>query len=118
MIDDPERMHNLIVDIWPRQYAQSHSRNSGTRHAKAACAQSHKSDAKGCGGNTTKIRVKEGSRVINLHQFWDGAVLGSSDPQAARNAAAKLRSAYPKASLTVVQDRPYIDASSFERWGR
>jgi hypothetical protein len=70
------------------------------------------------GGNSTKIRAKEGAKVINLHQFWDGAVLGSSDPQAARNEAAKLRAAYPRSAMTAMQDRPYVNASSFENWGR
>lgn len=67
------------------------------------------------GGNSTMIRAKEGARTINLHYFWDGAILGSSDPKAARNAASKLRAAYPKASM---KDRPYVDAGTFENWGR
>lgn len=70
------------------------------------------------GGNSTKIRTKEGARVINLHQFWDGALLGSSDPQAARNNAIKLRSGFPKTDLIAIKDRTYLDATSFESWGR
>lgn len=70
------------------------------------------------GGNSTKIRVKEGARIINLHQFWDGAVLGSSDPNAAKNMATKLRATYPKTSMTMLRERPYLNTSTFENWGR
>jgi hypothetical protein len=68
--------------------------------------------------NAIKIRVKPDSREINLHQFWDGAVLGSSDPKAARNQLVNLRSAFPKTDLAALKDRPFTDTSWFEIWGR
>jgi hypothetical protein len=61
------------------------------------------------------VRAKAGGKNIKLHSFWDGAIVGSSDPKAARNAAAKLRAAYPRASM---KDRPYVYAGTFESWGR
>ena len=70
------------------------------------------------GGNAIKIKVTEGGKIINLHSFWDGAVLGSSDPQAARNTASKLRAANPRDAMSDMKLRPYTGSVAFEAWGR
>ena len=70
------------------------------------------------GGNLTKIRVTPTGKVINLHSFWDGAVIGSSNIKAARNKSVKLRTEFPRESLPQLADRFYATPATFESWGR
>jgi len=70
------------------------------------------------GGNLTKIRVTPTGKVINLHSFWDGAVIGSSNIKAARNKSVKLRTEFPKESLPQLANRFYATPVTFESWGQ
>ena len=68
------------------------------------------------GGNLTKIRVTPTGKVINLHSFWDGAVIGSSNIKAARNKSVKLRTEFPMTLLPLHQLATYTAHSvSFTR---
>lgn len=43
------------------------------------------------GGNDFKIMAEEGAKVINLHSYWDGIVIGSDNFQQTKNEAIRLR---------------------------
>lgn len=64
------------------------------------------------GGNLFFVRVREDSAVINLHQLWDGLVLGSQAPTSVRNRATELlgRPEFARGRLAELQEK------SFDRW--
>jgi hypothetical protein len=70
------------------------------------------------GGNLTKIRVKPDAKIINLHSFWDGAVIGTSNIKSVRNKSVELRRNHSMATLPQFGLRPYDGSATFEAWGR
>jgi hypothetical protein len=43
------------------------------------------------GGNDFKIMPEEGAKIINLHSFWDGIIIGSDNFQQVKNEAIRIR---------------------------
>jgi len=63
------------------------------------------------GGNLFHIKVKQDSKPINLHKFWDDLILGSENVRTARNLAARLRlnPNYSRSKLTELSDKQFDD---------
>jgi hypothetical protein len=57
------------------------------------------------GGNLQFIRVTESARPINLHAYWDGAVIGSTRPQAVRNEGVRLLKRLVAPNTTKITER-------------
>jgi hypothetical protein len=66
------------------------------------------------GGNLVWIRVREGGAILNLHQFWDGLIIGSQSFRDVRNEATKLR-LRPEFG----RDRPTeLKEAEFSQWAK
>jgi hypothetical protein len=70
------------------------------------------------GGNLVSVHVTPHGKSINLHAFWDGAVIGSQRAQSVSNKAFTLISNYPPNRFPQLTTRTYKDAATFEHWGR
>ncbi len=63
------------------------------------------------GGNLFHIKVKQNSKPINLHRFWDDLILGSENVRTVRNRAARLRlnPSYSRSKLTELSRKQFDD---------
>lgn len=63
------------------------------------------------GGNLFHIKVKQNSKPINLHKFWDDLILGSENIRTVRNRATQLRlnPSYSRSRLSELSDKQIDD---------
>ncbi len=66
------------------------------------------------GGNLFHIKVKQDSKPINLHKFWDDLILGSQDIRSVRNRATQLR-LNPSYSRTKLSE---LSQKQFDGWAK
>ncbi len=66
------------------------------------------------GGNSFKIRARQGNATINLHSFWDELITGGESFREMGKKAIELRIEYPPSKLKELG--PRVNANDIDRW--